>query len=330
MNKFFSGFSSVFLFFFLPLTVHALGIQVMVKGEAVTLIDVPQSAWFAEYVRAAAEAGIVNGYMDEQGKLTGQFGPSNPITLAEALKIAVEGAGYDEELYGSMVESGVSHWASSYVSVARAENFELLKSQSRMRWNDPATRADVASLFTSAFKVDMSDVEINSSRYKDVSLATSYSASIEALSRDEILSGDTDSAGQATGTFRPSAEINRAEVVKMVVLTRAKYAMPGAGDMPVVNDGNENEHIVLYSNSGFSPQVIRVKQGESVTFKADGPLALKVASNPHPAHSDYSAFVSKVGLKQGETYIFKFTKLGSYGYHNDLHLSHKGTVIVEE
>ena len=242
----------------------------------------------------------------------------------------MEGAGYDEELYGSMVESGVDHWASAYISVARAENFELLKKQLRVRWNEPATRAEVAALFTSAFKVDLNDVEINTSRYEDVSLATSYTAAIEALSRDEILSGDTDSAGQATGTFRPNAPINRAEVVKMVVLTRAKYATPGAGDMPVVNDGDENEHIVLYSSSGFSPQVVRVKLGESVTFRNEGSQSLKVAANPHPSHSDYQGFVSKVELTQGETFVFKFTKLGSYGYHNDLHLSHKGTVIVEE
>lgn len=338
MNTFLSRFLSVsYLTTFallLPLTVHALGIQVMIKGESVTFVDVPQTAWFAEYVRDSAEAGIVNGYKDENGKLTGKFGPSNSITLAEALKIAVEGAGYDEELYGSMIESGVSHWASPYISVGIAEDFEFIRNKSRIRWNDPATRGEVASFFTSAFLRDTKDIEVSESRYGDVDRETSFAKSIELLSRDEILSGDTGVDGKATGTFRPNDDINRAEVVKMVILARAEYGIPGTDRKPDEEEENNDNLVIVYGESngqsGFSPQVLRIKKGDTVTFKNQSSLPLWVASNPHPLHSDLSGFDSKKSLQKGEMYMFTFNRIGSFGFHNHVHVSHKGTIIVEE
>src|SRR3989338_7678952 len=184
------------LTFLMPLSALALGIQVMIDGQAVTFNDVPQTAWFAAHVRSAAEAGIVNGYKDEQGKLIGLYGPSNNITIAEALKIQVEGAGYDERLYASRIESGFDHWSSMYASVAKGEGFAVIDARARL--DSPATRAEVAALLTSAFRVDMSAVTIGT-RYSDVSGSTTYATSIEVLSRDGVVSGDTDIKGNATG-----------------------------------------------------------------------------------------------------------------------------------
>jgi len=331
VSRFTSGFIASAALITLPLSASALGIQVMVEGESVTFVDVPQTAWFAEYVRSAAEEGIVSGYKDDRGKLTGQFGPANSITMAEALKIAVEGSGYDEELYGSMIESGVTHWASPYISVSRAEDFLLVRNQSRIMWNSPATRAEVASLFTAAFRVDITDVGGVETRYTDVKTGTPYAASIEILSRNEILSGDTDVRGKATGTFRPGDSINRAEVVKIVTLARAKYGTPGADRVPEEEDDKVNDdHIILYGQSGFSPEVLRIHQGESITFKNDGPLPLWVASNPHPLHTGYTGFDVKRSLTKGEIFTFKFDRMGSFGFHNHVHTSHRGTIVVEE
>ena len=43
--------------------------------------DVPDSAWYAEFVKAAAELGLIDGYED------GTFRPNAPITRAEACTI---------------------------------------------------------------------------------------------------------------------------------------------------------------------------------------------------------------------------------------------------
>jgi hypothetical protein len=131
---------SVVLAFLVPVTGMAAGIQVIINGQTVVFTDVQSAMWFAPYVREAAEAGIVNGYKDSRGNLTGKYGPSNSITIAEALKIAVEGAGYDAALYGSRIDSGISstHWASPYFSVAKSEDFDFLSLKARI--DRPATR----------------------------------------------------------------------------------------------------------------------------------------------------------------------------------------------
>lgn len=300
----------------------------MIDGRAVVFTDVPQSAWFSTYVRDAAELGIVNGYKDRYGRLTGRFKPENNITVAEALKIAVEGAGYDEARYGALVESGIaSHWASPYVSVAKSEDFSLFLGHVRV--DRLATRAEVASLFTSAFRIDVSDVSPVDTRYSDVDVDTDYAASVEVLSRDGVVSGDTDVEGELTGTFRPTDLINRAEVVKMVMEARLKYGTPGEGREPSQNNDVHNMTI-RYDEDGFTPTVLRVKLGATVTFRNDSTERLQIASNPHPTHTDYRLFNDTRARLQGESFVFTFNRLGSFGYHNHLHPSMGGTIVVEE
>lgn len=316
------------LAFLVPLTAQALGIEVIVEGKSIVFKDVPQTAWYATYVRESAEAGIVTGYKDKEGRLTGMFGPSNRITVAEALKITVEGAGYDEEQYETVFASGVaSHWSSPYVSVAKAEAFPVI--QTPMRLDRPATRAEVAALFVAAFRVDTENVSAVDSRYTDVDNRTAFALAIEALSRDNIIAGDTDSEGQAAGTFRPTDPINRGEVAKMVVLARAEYGMPGEGRRPQEGDAEATEKIVVYADAGFSPQVLRVKRGETVTFKNETTLMLWVASDPHPSHSILPSLNSLGVIMQGEIYTYTFTQIGTFGFHNHRNSIHQGTIIVE-
>ena len=316
------------LTFLMPLSALALGIQVMIDGKAVVFTDVPQTAWFAGHVQGAAEAGIVSGYKDEQGALIGLYGPANNITIAEALKIQVEGAGYDERLYASRIESGFDHWSSSYASVAKGEGFAVIDERTRL--DSPATRGEVAALLTSAFRVDMSAVTIGT-RYSDVSGSTTYATSIEVLSRDGVVSGDTDIKGNATGTFRPGAFINRAEVAKMIMGARAKYGTPGVGRTPSEEEGGTNVegNIVTYDDAGFSPMILRIKVGQSVTFKNASSAGLWVASNPHPVHTGLPTFDGGKSIIKGESYIFTFNKIGSWSFHNHLKSSHEGTIVVE-
>ncbi len=52
--------------------------------------DVPNTLWSYEYVETAYAHGIVNGYSDAQGNLTGRFGPSDTVTRAQFAKMIVE------------------------------------------------------------------------------------------------------------------------------------------------------------------------------------------------------------------------------------------------
>ncbi len=201
--------------------------------------DVSPNAWYSVYVNQAAESGIISGYKDSQGNLTGHYGPANQITIAETLKIASEGAGYDEttvdvppgytELYG---------WATDYIFTAQ-NCCGIGKGFSLEEWNDwsfdrPAVRVEVAAVLAKAFKVQItvqtqhafSDVSPDM-YYPKTEDHFKYAAEIDALARDGVISGDTDAEGKPIGKFRPTDPINRAEVAKMIMLMRAHYGTPG-------------------------------------------------------------------------------------------------------
>ena len=307
-----------------PLMASAIGIQVIVDGQTVVFSDVPQSAWFATYVQTAAETGIATGYRDSKGKLTGKFGPEKSVTVAEALKIASESAGYDETAFGAVVDSGVTHWASAYVSVGKSEGFPTVSGTVRL--DNAATRAQVASMIASAFRADLKTT-ISGVPFKDVKTATTYGQAIEALQLKGVISGDLDVNNQPTGMFRPIEPINRAEVVKMAIEAKAKYGTPGKDRKPSTDV--MSQLVVTYRDTGFSPSVLHVKKGDIVTFKNESNGQLLVASNPHPTHSDLLGFESQSILIGGE-YKYTFTKTGTWGYHNHLKSSATASIVVAE
>jgi len=97
---------------------------------------------------------------------------------------------------------------------------------------------------------------------------------------------------------------------------------PSAG---VVNKNSE-ENTVVYTNSGFVPNSLTVTTGIKVTFIDQSDNTMWVGSDPHPVHTDYSAFDQ---LKTGDSYSFTFTETGNYNYHNHMFPTHTGVVIVE-
>ena len=74
-------------------------------------------------------------------------------------------------------------------------------------------------------------------------------------------------------------------------------------------------------NFDFSPKTVTINVGETVTWTNDG----KVPEG-HTATGD--SFDSGV-LKEGQTYIHKFTRAGSFDYVCTLHPMMKGTIVVK-
>jgi plastocyanin len=190
-----------------------------ITASGQTFIDVPSGVWFSSYVAAAVELGIVSGYTDQYGNSTGRFGPQNTVTIAEALKIALESAGYDKNM-----GVGYGHWAAQYLSIAVGEHFAVTQN-GQINLDRPASRAEVASLIRDAFHVPLTN---GSSSFSDVSYGEAYAQSIITLYNDGIISGDTDSSGGQTGRFRPRDSINRAETVKIAINAHDKYGEPGS------------------------------------------------------------------------------------------------------
>ncbi len=92
---------------------------------------------------------------------------------------------------------------------------------------------------------------------------------------------------------------------------------------------DEDKTFVLdYGQLGFSPMTVTIDEGDSVSFKNDTSGLMWVASDPHPTHTEFSAFDAKKGYSTGEIYTFKFEKAGTYEFHDHLHPTMKGTVFV--
>ncbi len=86
---------------------------------------------------------------------------------------------------------------------------------------------------------------------------------------------------------------------------------------------------VTYNGTSFSPSTINAKVGDVVIFKNSSDSSFWPASDPHPTHTNYPEFDAKRPIPSGQTYEFKFTKAGSWGYHNHLNPSARGTIIVK-
>jgi plastocyanin len=87
---------------------------------------------------------------------------------------------------------------------------------------------------------------------------------------------------------------------------------------------------VQITASGFMPQTIKIKQGQSLTWVNADTSLHQIAADPYPSHSKLPSLVSDDSLAENETYNFTFDKTGTYTYHDPLNPTVlKGTVIVE-
>lgn len=148
-------------------------------------------------------------------------------------------------------------------------------------------------------------------------------------------------AAQTTVTA-PSAEGTGSVQAQPSPAEGSNGAAPSPSNaMPVIG-GSENigaegqiefhagTSVSITAGGTFSPAVVTVKVGDTVTWTNEGDSSAWVASDPHPVHTGYLGFDAKAPIGPGGTYSFTFEKAGSWNYHNHLHPEAKGTVIVTE
>jgi plastocyanin len=119
----------------------------------------------------------------------------------------------------------------------------------------------------------------------------------------------------------------------------ASQPPPGSGPDNVTVTGNATgqAYTVEITASGFSPSMVAISAGDTVAFVNRDSAAHWPASDPHPIHTGYpepggcigSKFDACTGLAQGESFTFTFTHKGSWGYHDHLNPTLRGTVIVQ-
>lgn len=182
------------------------------QGEAPKFNDVVQGAWYERYVQNVAQWGIVSGYKDVQGRSLNRFGPSDPVTIAQILKMALEGAQVDETQCGSSPQhpQAQGHWAAQYVACGEQKNMRILRTFPNL--DRPALRGEVLVIIHDAFGDRVPPLL---SMFDDTA-GHPYEADIAYDSVLGIISGDTDRWGNSIGIFRPNDEVNRAEAAKII------------------------------------------------------------------------------------------------------------------
>lgn len=109
------------------------------------------------------------------------------------------------------------------------------------------------------------------------------------------------------------------------------------------NDNVGGENIVVYTENGYEPAVLKVKKGAVVFFKNESIEPMWTASDLHPSHKVYPGsdikkcstsekdkiFDACDGVMPGDSWSFLFNEIGQWHYHNHLNPRHTGTVIVE-
>ena len=86
---------------------------------------------------------------------------------------------------------------------------------------------------------------------------------------------------------------------------------------------------ISFSGTAFSPSKLTIKNGDIIIFKNNSDKNFWPASGPHPQHTNYPEFDPKKGIAAGGKFEFKFTKAGTWGFHDHLTPSAFGSITVE-
>lgn len=87
-------------------------------------------------------------------------------------------------------------------------------------------------------------------------------------------------------------------------------------------DDEMRVYTVSYKNGVFSPTNLRVRAGDTVRFKNDSLLPIRVISG------DLSGFDSVGSIPRGGVFSYTFSSQGIFQYYNERDPSEAGTVIV--
>jgi len=173
--------------------------------------DVTSTAWYFNVVNSMVAKKIISGYADANGIPLNRFGPSDPVTVGQIIKIALLTGGHELPIpTGIPRNKTATDWSAPYVALAERRQLALASENvSRI-----ATRGEVIEALLQAMGVP---VTTSQSSFTDLSSSNPHADAITTAARLGIVRGDTDAEGNETGTVRPDDKINRAEVAALVM-----------------------------------------------------------------------------------------------------------------
>ncbi len=192
------------------------------SGKTIVFHDVPLKEWFAPYVRVMAEQGVVNGYQDEHGNPLGLFKPQSNVSVEELAKIVVSLTGGIAPDCPATPRNPTASgsWSLPFVGCAEARNWVVF-SDGSINVKRQALRSEVIVTALQAYKQEAATA--SGTIFNDVPASIQFAASIEKAHADGLVTGYSDSQGNAIGTFGPHDPVTRAELVKILTLAQQVY-----------------------------------------------------------------------------------------------------------
>ncbi|HSX35777.1 MAG TPA: cupredoxin domain-containing protein [Patescibacteria group bacterium] len=82
-------------------------------------------------------------------------------------------------------------------------------------------------------------------------------------------------------------------------------------------------------HDGFSPAVMTIRSGTTVTWVNADSQPHRVTSTPFPSHTDLPGLDSRQNIGPGSKYSYTYTKTGTFGYLDYLHPELNGSIQVK-
>jgi plastocyanin len=118
-------------------------------------------------------------------------------------------------------------------------------------------------------------------------------------------------------------------VIVGIVLLLMPKDNPEPPVQPAENSATLQVANINIGPGSFSPSAITIKKGSSVIWSNTDNVPHRIASNPHPGHSDLPDLYSD-SINSSDKYRFTFNTPGTFGYHDEVDPAINGTIIVED
>ena len=86
---------------------------------------------------------------------------------------------------------------------------------------------------------------------------------------------------------------------------------------------------ITYTDTGFSPETLSIKVGETVRVVNQSSATLEFSSADHPVHTE-NPELNMPAIEPGKDGMLKIAHTGTWGYHDHLHADHTGQIIVTD
>ena len=177
----------------------------------ITFDDVADGAWYADYVRMAADAGLI------KGKGEGKFAPDENMTIAEAITLASRFNNLLHEIGTDPADGKTGEkWYDPYIEYAKENNLPYDYAD----YNAKITREEFAHIFAALYKNnktiydegEFTEInEVPENFIPDVPMTHKYADDIYTLYRLGVLGGS-----DAKRSFLPESNIKRSEVAAIL------------------------------------------------------------------------------------------------------------------